>query len=62
MGAAKVRKGASNTFSTRHILCALCAGIVFFAVKINLNALIGFFTTIPAKEAAKVRKGANANC
>jgi hypothetical protein len=55
--AEKVRKGASNTFSTRHILCALCADMVFFVVKINLNALIGF-TTKPAMGAAKVHKGA----
>ena len=46
MGAEKIHKSASNTFSTRHILCALCAGIVLFVVKINLNALI-VFTTSP---------------
>jgi hypothetical protein len=32
-GAAKVRKGGSNTIAARHDLCALCAGIVPFVVK-----------------------------
>ena len=53
MGAAKVHKEASNTLASGHFLCALCADLGFFAVKVPSSHNGQIFTTKDVKGSRK---------